>query len=137
MSRMLASAAITLLLGSAGVANELPSTPDPKVAAEQRAPFKRALLGAAHASAAFADTAYTQAHIYAPGAYERDPFARPIVRHAGLAYGVAAGEMAGLWWLSGRMERSERWHRVWWVPQAVAIGLHAGALAQSIHSWRR
>lgn len=55
--------------------------------------------------------------------HENDPLARPLTRLPPPAYyAVGAVLVTGVNWMSLRMARSSRWHRVWWLPQALAIG---------------
>lgn len=55
--------------------------------------------------------------------HEEDPLARPIVKLPTPAYfAVGYTEAAAVDWLGLRMYRSRRWHRFWWVPQALQIG---------------
>jgi hypothetical protein len=62
---------------------------------------------------------------------ERDPLSRPFVGNAPLhvATGMAAVTAAN--WLSWKMRGSRRWRRVWWLPQAAAMGLNAWGYAVS------
>lgn len=54
---------------------------------------------------------------------ENDPLARPLTRLPAPAYyAVGAVLVTGVNWMSLRMARSARWHRIWWLPQALAIG---------------
>jgi hypothetical protein len=53
---------------------------------------------------------------------EQDPFAKPFTHLPAPAYYMAGAALAsGLNWVSLKMARSERWHRVWWVPQIGSI----------------
>ena len=81
-------------------------------------------LSGVNAAAAFYDVEKMQACYRC---YEQDPLARPIVKHAPLAYSAAAGEWYGLSVLAQRMKHS-RFKRIWWLPQAMSIGLHAWAV---------
>ena len=58
-----------------------------------------------------------------PSFQETDPLARPFTRLPPPAYyAVGFAMVTGLDWVSLRMARSERWHRIWWLPQVCAIG---------------
>jgi hypothetical protein len=90
------------------------------------------LLTVSQASLAFADVAFTQSvrrdyRVFT----EHDPLAREVVKHPALAYGLAGAETVGAAWLGGRMRRSQRWHRVWWLPQTIGIAGHAYALGRT------
>lgn len=53
---------------------------------------------------------------------ERDPLAAPFVKMPAPAYYAAGLSLAfGVNALSWRMGRSQRFHRIWWLPQAVAV----------------
>jgi hypothetical protein len=83
-------------------------------------------LSSVNAAVAFYDVEKTQA-CYPQHCYELDPLAKPIVNHPPLAYASAAGEWYGLSVLAQRMKHS-RLKRIWWLPQATAIGLHIWAV---------
>lgn len=54
---------------------------------------------------------------------EEDPLARPFTALPTPAYyAVGLAMTTGLNWVSFRMAHSQRWHRIWWLPQACAIG---------------
>jgi hypothetical protein len=58
---------------------------------------------------------------------ERDPFVRPFLRLPAPAYYASAALFAtGINFLGWKMERSERWRKIWWVPQVATM---AGNLA--------
>jgi len=57
-----------------------------------------------------------------PHFHEDDPLAKPFAKLPLPAYyadGMAFATVIN--WLAWRMARSERWHRVWWLPQACSI----------------
>lgn len=59
---------------------------------------------------------------YFYGDYEADPFARPFVRLPAPAYYACGIAMAtGVNWLGFRMSRSPRFHKIWWLPQALSV----------------
>lgn len=58
---------------------------------------------------------------------EKDPLARPFLRLPAPAYYASAALFAtGINFLGWKMARSERWHKIWWVPQVASM---AGNLA--------
>jgi len=58
---------------------------------------------------------------------ERDPIVRPFLRLPAPAYYASAALFAtGMNFLGLKMARSERWHKIWWVPQVASM---AGNLA--------
>jgi len=70
-----------------------------------------------------------------PGFHETDPLARPFTRLPAPAYYATGLAMAtGLNWVSLRMARSQRWHRIWWLPQVCAIGGNLFGYIYSIRS---
>jgi hypothetical protein len=62
-----------------------------------------------------------------PNFDERDPVVRPFLRLPAPAYDASAALFAtGMNFLGWKMARSERWHKIWWVPQVCSM---AGNLA--------
>jgi hypothetical protein len=62
-----------------------------------------------------------------PNFDERDPIVRPFLRLPAPAYYASAALFAtGINFLGWKMARSERWHKIWWVPQVATM---AGNLA--------
>jgi len=60
---------------------------------------------------------------------QRDPVVRPFLRLPAPAYYASAALFAtGINFLRWKMARSERWHKIWWLPQ---VGSMAGNLAGS------
>lgn len=58
---------------------------------------------------------------------EKDPVARPFMRLPPPAYCASATLFAtGVNFLGWKMARSERWHKIWWLPQVTSM---AGNLA--------
>jgi hypothetical protein len=58
---------------------------------------------------------------------ERDPIVRPFLRLPAPAYYASATLFAtGINFLGWKMARSERWHKIWWLPQVTSM---AGNLA--------
>lgn len=58
---------------------------------------------------------------------EKDPLARPFLRLPAPAYYASAALFAtGVNFLGWKMARSERWHKIWWLPQVASM---AGNLA--------
>jgi hypothetical protein len=57
-----------------------------------------------------------------PWFHEDDPLARPLVKLPVPAYYATGLAFAtGMNWLGWRMARSEKWQRVWWLPQVCSI----------------
>jgi hypothetical protein len=53
---------------------------------------------------------------------EHDPVVRPFLRLPAPAYYASAALFAtGINFLGWKMERSERWHKIWWVPQVCSM----------------
>jgi hypothetical protein len=63
-----------------------------------------------------------------PNFDENDPIVRPFLRLPAPAYYASAALFAsGINFLGWKMARSERWHKIWWVPQvATMAGNRAG-----------
>jgi hypothetical protein len=62
-----------------------------------------------------------------PNFDERDPIVRPFLRLPAPAYYASAALFAtGVNYLGWKMARSERWHKIWWVPQIASM---AGSFA--------
>ena len=58
---------------------------------------------------------------------ESDPIVRPFLRLPAPAYYASAALFAtGINFLGWKMARSERWHKIWWLPQVATM---AGNLA--------
>ena len=129
---LLAVWAILVVLTPSARGDELPAAP---VAKREEVSKARVALTLANGGLAFADVGYTRAN-WGPGAREYDPLARPIIEHGGVCYALAGAETVGLAWLGGRMRRSRRWYRVWWMPQAVGIAGHAYALSRTMERGR-
>ena len=63
---------------------------------------------------------------------ELDPLAKPLTCLPAPAYyitGIALATTVN--WLALKMERTKRWHRVWWVPQISAISANAWGYAST------
>jgi hypothetical protein len=71
-------------------------------------------------TASFLDMAETQS--YRPHFHELDPFVRPLLNLPAPLY-YASGTMfaTSVNWLGLKMERSPRWRKIWWFPQAISI----------------
>jgi hypothetical protein len=84
------------------------------------------ILSAGVYSAAWLDMTETQSSM--PNFTEADPLARPFLLLPKPLY-YASGTMLGtaVNWLGWKMQRSERWHRIWWLPQAVSIATNLSA----------
>ena len=56
------------------------------------------------------------------GGYEHDPLTRPFVKLKAPAYYAGGIALAtGVNWMAAKMERSRRWRRIWWLPQACSM----------------
>jgi hypothetical protein len=56
------------------------------------------------------------------GGYEHDPLTRPFVKLTPPAYYAGGIALAtGVNWMAAKMERSRRWRRIWWLPQACSM----------------
>jgi hypothetical protein len=84
------------------------------------------ILSAGVYTAAGLDMTETQSSM--PNFKEADPLARPFVGLPKPLY-YASGTMlgTGVNWLGLKMQRSERWHKIWWLPQAVSIAANLSA----------
>jgi hypothetical protein len=69
----------------------------------------------------------TETQSLMPHFKEDDPLARPLLLLPKPLY-YASGTLfaTDVNWLGLRMERSPRWHKIWWLPQALSI---AGGLS--------
>ncbi len=57
-----------------------------------------------------------------PNFDEKDPVVRPFLRLPAPAYYASAALFAtGINFLGWKMARSERWHKIWWVPQVASM----------------
>jgi hypothetical protein len=57
-----------------------------------------------------------------PNFNERDPIVRPFLRLPAPAYYASAALFAsGVNFLGWKMARSERWHKIWWLPQVASM----------------
>lgn len=54
---------------------------------------------------------------------ERDPLAKPFMLLPTPAYYAAGvGLVSGANWLSWKMAHSQKWRKLWWLPQVVSVG---------------
>ena len=80
------------------------------------------LLSAAVYAAAFADMHQTLSAKHYSWWSESDPLARPLVRLPAPAYYASGVVLAtGVNWLSWKMSRSRRWHKLAPIPQLLTI----------------
>jgi len=80
------------------------------------------ILSTAVYGAAFADMHQTVKYRKYDWWYESDPLARPFVHLPSPAYYAAGFALAtGVNWISWKMGRSKRWHRLAPIPQLLAI----------------
>jgi len=93
---------------------------------EPRKPFIRArlspylFLSSGVYAAVWMDMTETQSAM--PNFREADPLARPFLLLPKPLYYVSGTMMGtGVNWLGLKMQRSERWHRIWWLPQVISI----------------
>ncbi|MFY9530275.1 MAG: hypothetical protein WBC04_14905 [Candidatus Acidiferrales bacterium] len=78
------------------------------------------LLSSLTYGAAFLDMHESVSH--RPNFEEYDPLAKPFVNLPAPAYyAIGAAITTGVNGLSWKMAHSERWHRVWWLPQAISV----------------
>jgi predicted NAD-dependent protein-ADP-ribosyltransferase YbiA (DUF1768 family) len=94
--------------------------------AEARRPYRRSPITLYNSlrvgvyAAAAADMIKTESSL--PNFREADPLARPLIGlPAPLYFGIGALTATGINLLGARMQRSTRWHKIWWLPQAVSI----------------
>jgi hypothetical protein len=67
------------------------------------------------------DPGYTPSY-----SYENNPLARPLLKLPAPAYyACGAAFTTSINWLSFRMSRSQRFRKVWWVPQALSVAGNA------------
>jgi hypothetical protein len=145
-------ALLPLLFVAPSFADELPDMPKPKVSESvepilQPKPAIRqagilmapwhfdravAVLAVAELGIAVRDVQKTQVCLGNRTCTEVDPFAKPFVQNAGLAYSMAIGESYGLGLVGQRMKHSRTWVRhIWWAPQVGGIAAHAIAIHQT------
>jgi hypothetical protein len=79
-------------------------------------------------TAAGLDMANTQSLM--PHFHEADPLARPLLRLPPPLY-YASGTLfaTSVNWLGLKMQRSSRWHKIWWLPQAISIASNLSGFA--------
>ncbi len=93
-----------------------------------------ALLSLSVYGAALADMHQTLAVRNSPWWYETDPLARPFARLPAPAYYTTGLAMAtGVNWLSWKMARSRRWHRLAPLPQLLSISGSIYGLDTNLH----
>jgi hypothetical protein len=57
-----------------------------------------------------------------PRFHEDDPFTKPFARlPVPACYATGFAFSTGLNWLAWKLARSEKWHKVWWIPQVCSI----------------
>jgi hypothetical protein len=93
---------------------------EPRKAAKDTLPKSYFVLSAGVYTAAGLDMQQSESMM--PHFDERDPLARPLLRLPAPAYYASAALFAtGVNWLGWRMARSERWHKIWWLPQVASM----------------
>lgn len=87
---------------------------------EDRRPRRFLVLSIGVYSAAFLDMGESVS--LRPRFQEHDPLAKPFATLPAPAYYITGAALAtGINWIGFKMARSERWHRVWWLPQVCSI----------------
>jgi len=86
------------------------------------------VLAAGVYTASWLDMTETQS--FMPHFHEADPFVRPLLNLPKPLY-YASGTLfaTSVNWLGLKMERSPRWHKIWWLPQAISIAGNLGGFA--------
>lgn len=125
---------IPVVLVQHAIHDPLTSSPDAETLPrlEPRKPIMRPrispyfILSAGVYTAGWLDMTETQSSM--PNFKEDDPLARPFLLLPKPLY-YASGTMlgTGVNWLGLKMQRSERWHKIWWLPQAVSIAANLSA----------
>lgn len=116
--RLIACLVMMLLCAGAVRADDLPDKPKPNHRPE--------ILAVIQAGVLIADGVTTRQNV-THGQVEIDPVARLFIgSRPGYGRMVPIGviEEVGCYYLARRMERSQRFHKIYWLPQAVAIAGH-------------
>lgn len=93
-----------------------------RIVLSQHVEKKFILLSAGVYTAAILDMHQTLAVRSSPWWYETDPLAKPFVRLPAPAYYATGLALAtGVNWLSWKMSRSRRWHKLAPIPQVLSI----------------
>jgi hypothetical protein len=86
------------------------------------------VLAAGVYTASWLDMTETQS--FMPHFHEADPFVRPLLSlPKPLYYASGTAFATSLNWLGLKMERSPRWHKICWLPQAISIAGNLGGFA--------
>ena len=115
-----------------------PKRSEPRKPVKDARPRLFLLMGAGVYTAAGLDMQKSQS--MTPHFHEDDPFARPFLRLPAPAYYASGALLAtGVNWLGWKMSRSERWHKIWWLPPSdvhggkpVRLRLHARATSTAL-----
>ena len=68
------------------------------------------------------------------GDAEGDPLARPFTHMPAPAYYASGYALAtGVNWLAWKMGKSQRWQKVWWLPQGLSISLNTRGIYTHHH----
>jgi hypothetical protein len=112
---------------SRGVPSRIAEAESPQsVRAREGEPFS--VLAAGVYTASWLDMTETQS--FMPHFHEADPFVRPLLNLPKPLYYASGTLLAtSVNWLGLKMERSPRWHKIWWLPQAISIAGNLGGFA--------
>jgi hypothetical protein len=112
---------------SRGVRSRIAEAESPQsVRAREGEPFS--VLAAGVYTASWLDMTETQS--FMPHFHEADPFVRPLLNLPKPLYYASGTLLAtSVNWLGLKMERSPRWHKIWWLPQAISIAGNLGGFA--------
>lgn len=78
------------------------------------------MLSAGVYAASWTDMVKTESSL--PNFHEDDPMARPFVGLPKPLYFASGSLLAtGVNWLAWKMKESPRWHKMWWLPQAISM----------------
>jgi hypothetical protein len=93
---------------------------EPRRAVKTALPKSFFVLSAGVYIAAVLDMQQSEAML--PHFDEKDPAVRPFLRLPAPAYYASAALFAtGMNFLGWKMARSERWHKIWWLPQVASM----------------
>jgi hypothetical protein len=129
--KFIAALTFTLLSVVGTSADSLPDKPVPQKVHNSRVPE---IFAGVQLAVLIADGVTTHENVLR-GQTETDPLSRVLLgARPRVAPMILFGtiEEAGCYYIAKKMERSKRFHKVWWVPQVLAIAGHGyGALHNS------